>query len=81
MGIKVKKWTLAILFVLIFALVACGNDDDGPEEVVDEDEDAGEEEPEASVDYEQTPEMDFDLGGRTLKLVSWYDESLLHSRT
>ena len=82
-----KKWTLAILFVLIFALVACGNDDDtaskdtgndddGTDEVVDEGEDAGEEEPEASVDYEQTPEMDFDLGGRTLKLVSWYDEAL-----
>lgn len=28
------------------------------------------------VNPNATPEMDFDLGGRTIKLVSWYDESI-----
>jgi len=74
---------LAILFVLIFTLVACGNTDDTvtddtddtgtTEEVTD---DVEEEDVTPEVDYEQTPEMDFDLGGRTIKLVSWYDEAV-----
>lgn len=28
------------------------------------------------VNPNATPEMDFDMGGKTIKLVSWYDESL-----
>lgn len=34
------------------------------------------EQTEESVNPNATPEMDFDMGGRTLKLVSWYDESI-----
>lgn len=33
-------------------------------------------EPAVTIDPNSTPEMDFDMGGRTLKLVSWYDESI-----
>jgi len=79
----VKKRILAILLVLIFALVACGDKDTAsPNDVEGDDTDNTEEttdeveEEEPTVDYEQTPEMDFDLGGRTLKLVSWYDEQV-----
>src|SRR5699024_5911084 len=28
---------------------------------------------ETNVSYYQTPEMDFDLGGKTIKVVSWWD--------
>ena len=66
----------------MFALVACSSDDtasedvnkDEPEATDDASEnevDAAEEETE--VDYYQTPEMDFDLGGQTLKVVAWWD--------
>src|SRR5690625_3715332 len=44
------------------------DDTDTAEEVSDETEEAEEE-----VDYYQTPEMDFDLGGQTLKVVAWWD--------
>lgn len=87
-GKGMRKFKYFVLLVLLVALVACGGDDDTTatddttddetEEVVDEtdgeSEDEVEEEPQ--VDYEQTPEMDFDLGGRTITLVSWYDEEI-----
>ncbi|KAB8131016.1 extracellular solute-binding protein [Gracilibacillus oryzae] len=33
-------------------------------------------EDEIEVDYYQTPEMDFDLGGKTIKIVSWWDMTI-----
>lgn len=67
----------------MFTLVACSNSDDTASDNVDKDEpeatdDASENEVEAAeeeteVDYYQTPEMDFDLGGQTLKVVAWWD--------
>jgi ABC-type glycerol-3-phosphate transport system substrate-binding protein len=43
----------------------------------DTSEDAGEATTEAEADpASTTPEMDFDMGGRTIKWVSWYDESI-----
>lgn len=80
-----KKWILAILVVLIFTLVACGNDGDTVSDGADTGDtdtnegvadDVEEEDATPEVDYEQTPEMDFDLGGRTIKVVSWYDEAV-----
>ena len=86
-----KKFKYFVLFVLLLALVACGGGDDeegaadpgdngtedvgnGGDEGEGDEADEGEDEP--TVDYEQTPEMDFDLGGRTLTLVSWYGEEI-----
>src|SRR5690625_3585061 len=67
-------------------LAACGGDDDstapaddpaddnGTEEVDEVDEvDSEEDEEEDEADYYQTPEMDFDLGGETIKIVAWWD--------
>ena len=84
-----KKFKFFVLFVLLLALVACGGGDDeegaaDPEDNGTEDvgnggdegdvEDEGEEEP--TVDHYQTPEMDFDLGGRIIKVVAWWDNAI-----
>ncbi|CAM3258794.1 extracellular solute-binding protein [Paenibacillus lupini] len=37
---------------------------------------ANEAAPEATEEESGTPEMDFDMGGKTIKWVSWYDESI-----
>lgn len=76
-----KRLLLAIFLLVLMTLVACSGDNkeatsenveaddtDTAEEVSDETEEAEEE-----VDYYQTPEMDFDLGGKTLKVVAWWD--------
>ncbi|WP_454191231.1 ABC transporter substrate-binding protein [Paenibacillus sp. Marseille-Q7038] len=79
-----KMGMLLCCFLLVF-IVACSSAGGGtasepePENVSTE---AGTEaenkDKEAAVDEEATgtPEMDFDMGGRTLKWVSWYDESV-----
>lgn len=77
--------TLAILLcALILVLAACSssnggggsssptNETDAPTPAVNDDgEDPGEVEEEE--DIYRTPEMDFDLGGRTIKVVSWWN--------
>ena len=83
-----RKTKLAVLLlsVLMLILAACGGDDDstapaddpaddnGTEEVDEVDEvDSEEDEEEDEADYYQTPEMDFDLGGETIKIVAWWD--------
>lgn len=78
-----KRLLFVMLHVLVVAfLVACGNSDpsskDDPETKPDSEQqekngnDEGEGE-ETNVSYYQTPEMDFDLGGKTIKVVSWWD--------
>src|SRR5690554_145982 len=78
-----KKLRLVVLLILMLVIAACGGTDkdsnadkdpvdtDTTEEVEDvEGEDEAEED---EVDYYQTPEMDFDLGGKTIKVVAWWD--------
>lgn len=78
-----KRLLFVMLHVLVVAfLVACGNSNpsskDDPETKPDSEQqekngnDEGEGE-ETNVSYYQTPEMDFDLGGKTIKVVSWWD--------
>ena len=80
-----KLGMLLCCFLLVF-MVACSSGGGGtasePEpgnvSTGTEVEDANKNE-EAPVEEEEvtgTPEMDFDMGGRTLKWVSWYDESV-----
>lgn len=80
-----KMGMLLCCFLLVF-MVACSSGGGGtasePEpgnvSTGTEVEDANKNE-EAPVEEEEvtgTPEMDFDMGGRTLKWVSWYDESV-----
>lgn len=88
---RLRKLMVVLCSLMLVFMVACssnggestqGNNDvvqntenptPEPSESTDEG-DAGE--PEATVNPNVTPEMDFDMGGRTLKLVSWYDESI-----
>ncbi|TSB47867.1 ABC transporter substrate-binding protein [Alkalicoccobacillus porphyridii] len=76
-----RKLFLALLLVFAIGLTACssdgantGSNDDGvannPSDDVDENEN-NEEEVEDNIN--RTPEMDFDLGGKTIKVVSWWD--------
>lgn len=76
-----KKLRLVVLLILMLVIAACGGTDkdsnadkdpvdtDTTEEVEDVEDEAEEDE----VDYYQTPEMDFDLGGKTIKVVAWWD--------
>lgn len=80
-----KKIKLIALLLLMLVIAACGGNDDGAAkdpvdtdgtddtEQVDEVEGDDVEEEDAGADYYQTPEMDFDLGGKTLKVVAWWD--------
>ncbi|WP_160031554.1 ABC transporter substrate-binding protein [Paenibacillus sp. An7] len=80
-----KMGMLLCCFLLVF-IVACSGNGGGTAnepEPGNVSTDAGSEdtntEKEAAVEEEEatgTPEMDFDMGGRTLKWVSWYDESV-----
>lgn len=80
-----KMGMLLCCFLLVF-IVACSSAGGGtasepePGNVSTETEtDATNKDKEAAVEEEEatgTPEMDFDMGGRTLKWVSWYDESV-----
>ncbi|GBF73821.1 hypothetical protein PA598K_02143 [Paenibacillus sp. 598K] len=81
-----KWWVVLCVFVLVF-VTACssggggesegagGTEATGGNDVVQEQPANGEDEAEAA-NPGATPEMDFDLGGRTIKLVSWYDEAI-----
>ncbi|GAF63429.1 ABC transporter substrate-binding protein [Bacillus sp. TS-2] len=78
-----KIWKVLLLCSLMLILFACSNDADttASEEPVLEDEtdvvDEGSDEPEAeNSNPNATPEMDFDMEGRVIKVVSWYDESI-----
>jgi len=82
-----RKFKYFALIVLLLTLVACGGDDDSTaaaddpaddetEEVVDEATEDEEVEEENEVDYYQTPEMDFDLGGDTITVVAWWDNEI-----
>ncbi|GAA4062536.1 ABC transporter substrate-binding protein [Amphibacillus indicireducens] len=78
-----KKLKLVVLLILMLVIAACGGNNDGatadpdtntdPDTTEEADGVEGEEEEEEGADYYQTPEMDFDLGGRTLKVVAWWD--------
>ncbi|GIP43506.1 ABC transporter substrate-binding protein [Paenibacillus sp. J45TS6] len=80
-----KLGMLLCCFLLVF-MVACSSGGGGTAsdpEPGNVSTDAGTDETnkdkEAAVEEEEatgTPEMDFDMGGRTLKWVSWYDESV-----
>lgn len=81
---KKNKFLLTTAALLAF-LTACGSDDAAPEtdtetnggteEVVDEGSDSDSEEvvEEDGPDYYQTPEMDFDMDGRVIKIVAWWN--------
>ncbi|MFC0470756.1 ABC transporter substrate-binding protein [Halalkalibacter kiskunsagensis] len=81
---------LSLLLVLFLVLAACSNDSVGDglnvestnEEADDSTENGTSEETGNDVEkeeenaYYQTPEMDFDLGGKTIKVVSWWDMTI-----
>ena len=85
-----KLWIIMCVLFLSVVLVACGGNTDnvattdpgkpGSEHPVDTDEeksdDKGEETSSTSSNPNASPEMDFDLGGRTLTFVSWWDMSI-----
>nr|WP_144928507.1 extracellular solute-binding protein [Paenibacillus bovis] len=69
-----KVFLLMLASILIFVLAACNGDakptDSGSKDGEDKDSDK------QVADYYQTPEMDFDMGGRTIKVVSWWDMTI-----
>ena len=84
-----KRKALMVLlcgFILVLLAACGGGGDSGNADVADpgvvddaNDQDADtdpEENVYVSTNPNATPEMDFDLGGRTIRLVSWYDESI-----
>ena len=85
-----KLWIIMCVLFLSVVLVACGGNTDnvattdpgeqGSETPVDADEETsdetGEETYSTSSNPNASPEMDFDLGGRTLTFVSWWDMSI-----
>lgn len=77
--------TLIVLFTMIMLLVACsGGSGSGNDPVSDSTEmeesntNSGENTPDDTGEEEEyaTPEMDFDLGGKTIKIVSWWDMTI-----
>jgi len=81
----VRKLMMVLCCMMLVFMVACssnGGTTPSNSEVVQEtnsptDTDNGEEDvPEETVNPNVTPEMDFDMGGRTIKIASWYDESI-----
>ncbi|WP_277679763.1 ABC transporter substrate-binding protein [Gracilibacillus dipsosauri] len=81
-----RKLLLSLFLCFLFVLVACNSDNESVNSGVgnsseendqDTENDAPEEPAEESeADYYQTPEMDFDLGGKTIKIVSWWDMTI-----
>ncbi|GAB2545565.1 ABC transporter substrate-binding protein [Gracilibacillus alcaliphilus] len=74
-----RNWSFIFLLLLFLVLAACNgeeaaNETDGVENT-DSSETSGDEQEESEEDdgVIRTPEMDFDLGGRTIKIVSWWD--------
>lgn len=80
-----KRIKLIALLLLMLVIAACsgGNDNGATSDVdpdssddteqVDDVEGEDLEEDEGGADYYQTPEMDFDLGGKTIKIVAWWN--------
>lgn len=75
-----KKTLMLLISVLLLAImVACSNgSNDGPAKGTDElNEPEGQPAEEAAqINPDAAPEMDFDLGGRTLRFVSWFSMEL-----
>ncbi|MBW5445212.1 extracellular solute-binding protein [Cohnella sp. CFH 77786] len=84
-----KKWVVLLVgLMLIFSLAACGSGSNSagstntPSQAASSDPaatNASEETnvaEEDAVDSNGTPEMDFDMGGKTIKVVAWYDKSI-----
>lgn len=84
---QIRKIMLVLCSLMLVFMVACSSNGNKTKtdnsnviqnaaeenEVTENDE---ENEPAVTINPNVTPEMDFDMGGRTLKLVSWYDESI-----
>ena len=77
MRIRKSVWLLLLSLLLMFT-AACsgGNNSDEGNEVSNNGGNGNNENGDGSDDVNPnaTPEMDFDLGGKTIKLVSWYGE-------
>ena len=79
-----RKMGMLLCSLLLVFMVACSSSGgettkNEPESVsTEEGTEVTNSEEEAVVEEETnaTPEMDFDMGGRTIKWVSWYDESI-----
>nr|WP_144928503.1 extracellular solute-binding protein [Paenibacillus bovis] len=74
---RLNKFFL-LLCALMFAMVlaACSGDSKPTDSKSDDGKKGSNDDESAQVDYYQTPEMDFDMGGRTIKWVSWYSEEI-----
>ncbi|TSB47869.1 ABC transporter substrate-binding protein [Alkalicoccobacillus porphyridii] len=76
-----KKWKIILLCSLLSILFACSSESTGNDETANSEESTETtEEANKSENEEEnpnaTPEMDFDMDGRVIKVVSWYDESI-----
>lgn len=73
---KKNKFLLGFAMMCTF-LTACGNNTPATDpELTDESEGVVQDTEESvatEVDYYQTPEMDFDMGGKTIKIVAWWN--------
>ncbi|WP_020618258.1 ABC transporter substrate-binding protein [Paenibacillus daejeonensis] len=79
-------WVILCVFILVFT-AACSSGEggtveenngsnQGAETTNEGNEQNATEAEETATNPNATPEMDFDLGGRTIKLVSWYNEAI-----
>lgn len=89
---KTKKLVMMLVsLMLIFALAACGsgsNSENAPESTNNASNEASNDPAatnastetngaeEGAVDSKETLEMDFDMGGKTIKVVAWYDKTI-----
>ncbi len=76
-----KKWkSMMLLCVLILLLAACSsnsaNNGTNSEDANNSTEDTSEAPNTAEENGDSTGEMDFDLGGKTIKVVSWWDMTI-----
>src|SRR5690606_31024148 len=62
-----------MLFSLMMVLVLAACKDNAKPTESNNQGNSNDDDKKAEVDYYQTPEMDFDLGGKTIKIVSWFD--------
>ncbi|MFC5467035.1 ABC transporter substrate-binding protein [Lederbergia graminis] len=68
-----KKKVLLMMFSLLMVLILAACKDNAKPTESNNQGDSNDDDKKAEVDYYQTPEMDFDLGGKTIKIVSWFD--------
>ncbi|WP_238456135.1 ABC transporter substrate-binding protein [Lederbergia galactosidilytica] len=75
---KILPTMLTVLLLLLLAACNGSAENASKEEgqSVNENNDGDENVESESADYYQTPEMDFDMGGRTIKVVSWWDMTI-----